>query len=113
MELNVWCSSVVHSVLKQPDGTWEIKVTRQDTKEERVLKPRHVVFAIGLASGVPNIPAIPGMGEFKGEVHHSTEHGSASEYAGKKALVVGACTSGKWEEFKESVIRILSRDACW
>ena len=58
MELNVWCSTTIHSVTKK-GSHWEIKLTRNG--EERIVRPKYVVFAIGLASGVPNMPSIPGM----------------------------------------------------
>ena len=36
---------------------------------------------------------IPSQEDFKGEAIHSAEYTSASNYIGKKAVVVGACNS--------------------
>lgn len=48
--------------LDEEKKIWTVKVTRGGEKtEERVLKPRHVIFAIGLGSGVPTMPDVPGM----------------------------------------------------
>ncbi len=33
--------------------------------------------------------------DFGGKIIHSTEHKSARDYAGKKVVVIGACTSGE------------------
>ncbi|OJA11568.1 hypothetical protein AZE42_07114 [Rhizopogon vesiculosus] len=42
----------------------------------------------------PKIPDIPGKASFKGSAVHSSQFTSAANYIGKKAVVVGACTSG-------------------
>lgn len=114
MELNIWTSSTVTSArYDEEKKIWEVKVLRGTEKEERIVKPRHVVFALGLGSGVPVMPAVDGMvsypspqrlthsaqfdliqDKFKGKIVHSAGHGTARDYIGKKALVVGACTSG-------------------
>ncbi|KAF9567988.1 FAD/NAD-P-binding domain-containing protein [Agrocybe pediades] len=95
MELNIWTSSTIHSMrLDEEKKIWTVKVTRGgDKTEERVLKPKYVIFAIGLGSGVPTMPDVPGMDQFKGTLLHSKHFGTAKDYVGKKALVVGACTS--------------------
>ncbi|KAF8810808.1 hypothetical protein BYT27DRAFT_7253338 [Phlegmacium glaucopus] len=49
----------------EPKEIWEVKISRGD-KEERVVKARHVVFAIGTGSGVPIMPEVPGMDKLKG-----------------------------------------------
>jgi len=69
-------------------------VKRADGRE-RVLYPHHIVFAVGLGGGVPNVPVYPGMDEFAGQILHSSQHNQAVDHAGKKVVVVGACTSGK------------------
>ncbi|KAG1751335.1 uncharacterized protein EDB91DRAFT_1297935 [Suillus paluster] len=45
------------------------------------------------ASGMANIPDIPGQDEFKGQILHSIKYNLATDHAGKKVVVVGACTS--------------------
>jgi len=40
------------------------------------------------------MPDLPGKSDFKGEAVHSSQFTSAANYIGKKAVVVGACSSG-------------------
>ncbi|TDL21200.1 FAD/NAD(P)-binding domain-containing protein [Rickenella mellea] len=112
LELNIWTNSTVTSLsqdsslvsnLDKPGkGAWTITIKRGDANgkgegdgegEERTFQVDHVVFAVGLGGGVPVMPRFPGMDEFKGKVVHSSSHKSALEHAGKKVVVVGACTS--------------------
>jgi cation diffusion facilitator CzcD-associated flavoprotein CzcO len=59
----------------------------------RELKPRHVVMATGV-SGIPHIPDIPSLGEFRGTVLHSSRYDDGAAWAGKRALVIGTGNSG-------------------
>lgn len=54
---------------------------------------RHVVVATG-RDRQPFIPDWKGMKDFSGPIIHSADFGKASDYAGKKVLVVGAGNSG-------------------
>ncbi|TGV95903.1 NAD(P)-binding domain-containing protein, partial [Mesorhizobium sp. M2E.F.Ca.ET.154.01.1.1] len=54
---------------------------------------RHVVIATG-RDRQPFIPTWKGMKDFAGRIVHSAHFGRASDYAGKKVLVVGAGNSG-------------------
>ena len=54
---------------------------------------RYVVIATG-RDRQPFIPAWKGMDDFSGRIIHSADFGKASDYAGKKVLVVGAGNSG-------------------
>ncbi|KAI0089793.1 FAD/NAD(P)-binding domain-containing protein [Irpex rosettiformis] len=93
MELNVWTSSTVTSATKNPDtGKWDVTVKRVDGTE-RIFHVDHVVFALGLGAGKPNLPEYPGREEYQGQVLHSTQHKSWKGHAGKKVFVVGACVS--------------------
>ncbi|KAG6834009.1 hypothetical protein H0H93_012598, partial [Arthromyces matolae] len=90
MELNVWTSSTVTSV--EPDGdSWNVRIARDGS--ERTFTVKHVVFATGLGSNDGIYPTYPGMDSFKGQILHSTRHKKATDHAGKKVVVVGACTS--------------------
>ena len=92
MELNVWTSAeMTDSSYDEAAGRWTLRVATPEG--ERVLHPRDVVLATG-AAGEPNVPDVPGRGTFRGTSYHSSRHASASEWAGKKAVVVGACNSG-------------------
>jgi cation diffusion facilitator CzcD-associated flavoprotein CzcO len=92
MELNVWTSAeMTSSVYDEATGRWTLRVRTLDG--ERELHPRDVILATG-AAGEPNVPAVPGRDRFAGTSYHSSQHGSAKSWAGKKAVVVGACNSG-------------------
>lgn len=39
------------------------------------------------------MPKIEGMDKFKGTIVHSSQHKTGRDWVGKKAVVVGACTS--------------------
>ncbi|GIF63180.1 monooxygenase [Asanoa ishikariensis] len=92
MELNVWTSAeLTSSVFDEQTGRWTLHVRTPDG--ERELHPRDVILATG-AAGEPNIPAVPGRDEFAGTTYHSSRHADARQWAGKKAVVVGACNSG-------------------
>ncbi|KAE8375835.1 putative flavo protein [Aspergillus bertholletiae] len=95
LELTAWTDSNVIATAKRPQGGWEITVERgtNEGKYTRTLHPKQVVLATSLA-GVPFVPDIPGMEQFKGTVRHSTEHSSSREWIGKKVLVVGTSSSG-------------------
>jgi putative flavoprotein involved in K+ transport len=57
------------------------------------MHPRHLIFATGVSS-IPSIPKIPGLDEFAGSKVHSGKFPNASQWKGKKALVLGSGTSG-------------------
>ncbi|OJA11569.1 hypothetical protein AZE42_07111, partial [Rhizopogon vesiculosus] len=42
----------------------------------------------------PKVPDIAGKASFKGSAMHSSQFTSAANYIGKKAIVVGTCSSG-------------------
>lgn len=52
-------------------------------------------MATGLGGGQPKMPApYPGQAEWDGVAVHSSKHATGADWKGKRALVVGACTSG-------------------
>lgn len=59
MELNVWTSAKVINAKQEDDGKWAVTVDRGDTS--RVVYVDHVIFAIGVGGGTPNMPKYPGM----------------------------------------------------
>ena len=92
MECNVWTgASVVAGRFDENAGHWNVRVRRADG--ERMLRPRHLVFANGL-SGRAKTPKLPGLDDFKGEVLHTHDYQSGAAWKGKKALVLGTGTSG-------------------
>ena len=92
MELNVWTSAeMTDSSFDEATGRWTLTVSTPEG--ERVLHPKDVILATG-AAGEPNVPDVPGRDTFTGTSYHSSQHSSASSWAGRKAVVVGACNSG-------------------
>ncbi|MCG6885228.1 MAG: NAD(P)/FAD-dependent oxidoreductase [Silicimonas sp.] len=91
MELNYWTRTTCKSAtFDEASGEWTVVVDRDG--EEVVLKPKQLVLATGM-SAVPNIPDLPGMDSFKGDLHHSSKHPGPDQYKGKKVVVVGSNNS--------------------
>ncbi len=91
MELNYWTKSTAQSAsYDEATGEWTVEVDRDG--EKVTLKPKQLVFATGM-SAVPNMPSLPGMDEFKGEIQHSSQHPGPDAYKGKKVVVVGSNNS--------------------
>jgi putative flavoprotein involved in K+ transport len=65
---------------------------RKTDGRERILRPRHLVFANGV-SGIARVPSLPGLEDFAGDVVHSHEFTDGSSWRGKKALVLGTGNS--------------------
>lgn len=91
----MWTSSLV-TTASQDESTkqWTVTVKRAD-ESSRILHPAHLVFAVGIGGGLPNVPVYPGTEDFAGQILHSSQYAKASDYVGKKVVVVGACTSGE------------------
>jgi len=91
MELNYWTKTTCKSArYDEASGEWTVTVDRDG--EEVVLKPKQLVLATGM-SAVPNMPDLPGMDSFKGDLHHSSKHPGPDGYVGKKVVVVGSNNS--------------------
>lgn len=95
MELNVWTSTELVGAVYDEAGTklWTVDLKRADGTI-RQIRAKHLVLATGGTSGVPNMPKLPGLDTFEGEIVHSGVFTSGLPYVGKRALVVGTGTSG-------------------
>ncbi|KAK4687481.1 hypothetical protein P7C73_g2631, partial [Tremellales sp. Uapishka_1] len=100
LEVNVWTQSTLDPTktkFNESTKKWDVTIhrTRVDGKKEtREFSVGHIVLATGLGGGKPKMPApFPGQTEWAGRVVHSSKHTSGADWKGKKALVVGACTS--------------------
>ncbi len=91
MELNYWGSTICKSA-KYDDKAREWTVVVERHGKEMVLKPKHLVFATGMASK-PIVPELPGRDGFEGEQQHSSQHPGPDAYAGKRVVVIGSNTS--------------------
>ncbi|GAA3678547.1 putative flavoprotein involved in K+ transport [Yimella lutea] len=91
MELDYWSNTeCVSADYDESTQKWTVKVMRDGSPV--TLEPSQLVLATGM-SGVPNMPTVPGMETFKGEIQHSSQHPGGDAYAGKKAVVVGSNNS--------------------
>ncbi len=70
---------------------WTARVERADGGE-RILHPRHIIMATSV-SGTPNIPEIPTLDRFKGEVVHSSKFSDGARWKGRNVYVFGTGTS--------------------
>jgi cation diffusion facilitator CzcD-associated flavoprotein CzcO len=94
MELNVWTGAdFVGATFDEGAARWTAQIARSDGTT-RTLNVAQVVLATGSASGVAKLPALPGLGDFTGEILHSSQFSSGIPYAGKRAVVVGTGNSG-------------------
>jgi cation diffusion facilitator CzcD-associated flavoprotein CzcO len=89
--LDVSLGECVDAVQEIPGSTertnWEV-VTNRGTRKARV-----VVIATGHYAEA-RLPAWEGLGEFKGDVIHSSEYTTGAAYKGQNALVIGLGNSG-------------------
>ncbi len=93
MQCNVWTGTSLVSADRDEAGAhWHARVRRADGTE-RTLRPRHLVFANGVA-GDPSSPKLPGLDDFGGEVMHTHDYQDGSAWKDKDALVVGVGNSG-------------------
>jgi hypothetical protein len=91
MELNYWTSTEFEGgTYDEQAGRWT--VTLNKAGEKRVMHPRHVVMATGV-SGIPNVPEIAPLRNFRGKVIHASEYGDAAPWKGKSVVVLGTGTS--------------------
>ncbi|KIU51041.1 MULTISPECIES: NAD(P)/FAD-dependent oxidoreductase [Bradyrhizobium] len=93
MELNFWTGTeFIGGSYDDAQGRWTVELRRADGTT-RTMRPRHVVMATGV-SGIPNLPEIPGLKNFSGQVMHSSRYEDGENWTGKRALVIGTGNSG-------------------
>jgi cation diffusion facilitator CzcD-associated flavoprotein CzcO len=92
MEINCWTDTeFVSGEWHVDERCWTAKLKSGDGTE-RVVRPRHLVFANGVSS-YPLIPDLPGLDHFKGSVIHSEGFDSGAPWKGKHALILGTGSS--------------------
>ena len=93
MELNYWTSTeFAGGTYDEARGHWNVVLRRADGKTFD-MKPGHVVMATGV-SDIPNLPDIPSLKNFKGQIVHSSRYDDGENWSGKRALVIGTGNSG-------------------
>ncbi len=92
LEINCWTDTeFVKGEWDEKLKVWTATVRRGDGTE-RVIRPKHLVFANGVSS-YTMIPDLPGLGDFQGTVFHSEGFDSGAAWKGKNALIVGTGSS--------------------
>jgi putative flavoprotein involved in K+ transport len=92
MEINCWTDTeFVAGEWSEVEERWTARLKRSDGSE-RVVRPRHLVFANGVSS-YPAVPKLPGLEDFSGTVFHSEGFTSGEDWRGKNALVLGTGSS--------------------
>lgn len=93
MNLNVWGSTeALGATFDESTLTWEVPLRLADGST-RVMRPRHVVLAVGGVGGRPRIPALAGLEDFGGEVLHSSRFRTGVDFTGRRVMVVGSSTT--------------------
>ncbi|MBV9984050.1 NAD(P)/FAD-dependent oxidoreductase [Bradyrhizobium sp.] len=93
MELNAWTGIELESgSYDEAQGRWTVVLRRVDGTT-RTLHPRHIVMATGV-SGIPNLPDIPSLKNFSGQVLHASQYDDGENWKGRRALVIGTGNSG-------------------
>ncbi|KZT62286.1 FAD/NAD(P)-binding domain-containing protein [Calocera cornea HHB12733] len=92
LDLNVWTSTTIQDPQWEASSkTWTVTIPHEG--KARIMKTRHIVWAIGLDGGVANMPKIDGMDTFQGNIVHSSQYSVPEPYKGKKVVVIGAGVS--------------------
>ncbi len=93
LELNFWTGTALAAgSYDDKRRQWSVTLRRADGSE-RVMHPRHLIFATGVSS-IPYTPDLPGLADFAGTKAHSGDFKDAEQWRGRKALVLGTGTSG-------------------
>ncbi|HEY1475962.1 MAG TPA: FAD-dependent oxidoreductase [Pseudolabrys sp.] len=93
LELNFWTGTeLTGGSYDETRKQWSVTLRRSDGTE-RVMQPRHLIFATGVSS-IPYTPELPGLAAFAGTLVHSGDSKNAEQWKGRKALVLGTGTSG-------------------
>ncbi len=92
MELNYWTSTqFLGGSYDERERRWSVTLKREGV--ERRMHPRHVVMATGV-SGIPSIPDIPALKNFRGKVMHSSQYEDGETMKVRRAVVIGTGNSG-------------------
>jgi cation diffusion facilitator CzcD-associated flavoprotein CzcO len=93
LELNFWTGTeLTGGSYDDARRIWNVTLRRSDGSE-RVMHPRHLIFATGVSS-IPYTPDLPGLADFAGTRVHSGDFKNSEQWKGRKALVLGSGTSG-------------------
>src|SRR5262245_10498568 len=87
MELNYWTGTEFAAATYDDRAQrWSVSLRRDGAA--RTLRPQHIVMATGV-SGIPNVPDIPTLKDFAGQVLHSSQYRDGEDWQDKRAIVIG------------------------
>ena len=93
MELNYWTATEFRgATYDEKEQRWTVPLERAGGGK-RTLHPKHIVLATGV-SGIPNLPEIPTLRDFRGQVLHSSQYTDGESWKGVNAIVIGTGNSG-------------------
>ncbi|KAF5002470.1 hypothetical protein FDECE_10629 [Fusarium decemcellulare] len=90
---SLWLSTTVEQA-RFNDATTSWNVVLTQSGQQRTVVTRHFVCCLGTTGRLPRAPALPNRGDFFGEVLHAVDYNSATEWAGKRGVVVGTANTG-------------------
>ncbi|KAI1795123.1 dimethylaniline monooxygenase (N-oxide-forming) [Ganoderma leucocontextum] len=91
-DLVVWTSADMKGrpTYSTETNDWDVTVFREGFEVK--LRPAHIVLATGTL-GERNIPDVPDIERFQGQVLHSQDYTGGAPYAGQRAVIIGAGNS--------------------
>ncbi|KAH8800359.1 dimethylaniline monooxygenase (N-oxide forming) [Xylogone sp. PMI_703] len=90
--INIWTSTEMQSSSWSEDQRiWTCRLNRAG--EELTMTTHHLVFAMGAASHSPLVPEFTDREKFNGIIMHSADYKSASDWKGKRGLVIGSANT--------------------
>ncbi|MGI9520640.1 MAG: flavin-containing monooxygenase [Hyphomicrobiaceae bacterium] len=93
MELNYWTATeLTRASYDTRQGLWTATLQRRGERP-MLIQPRHIIMATGV-SGIANIPDIPTLDRFEGQLVHSSLYQDGEDWAGNRAIVIGTGNSG-------------------
>jgi hypothetical protein len=90
MEINFWTETEFAGGTYDDDGRWTVELKQPGGT--RKMRPQHVVMATSV-TGIPNLPEIPTLDRFEGEVIHSGAYSGAAGRENGRVLIIGTGTS--------------------
>lgn len=88
----VFNREVVEAVWDEASAKWNLKLNVSDGTEER-MSTNAIISASGLFA-TANLPNIPGISEYEGNMFHTTEWDHSVEWKNKSIAVIGTGSSG-------------------
>ncbi|KAH8816732.1 hypothetical protein F5884DRAFT_842242 [Xylogone sp. PMI_703] len=90
--INIWtATNMESSSWSEERRLWTCKLNRSG--REVILTAHHLVFALGAGSLAPLTPQIAGREKFKGITLHSADYKSATDWKGKRGVVIGSANT--------------------